>query len=482
MVTTGPDDLVKGFDLELGALTPLDGRYRQRIAGLADLFGEGALIRYRLKVESAWLLHLAAIPAVAAGMPLGEETRRLLAASCLDGVPGDAERRVKDFEAKTNHDVKAIEYFMRERLEAAGASRGLLSHIHFACTSEDINNLAYGLMLKDWRDGRARREIDRIIVDLGMKASAFAAIPMLARTHGQTASPTTLGKELAVFGHRLMRQRTRFLAQPIEGKINGAVGNYNAHYAAFPAVDWPQVAESFVSQRLGLSWNPLTTQIENHDSLVELFSIVSHFSTIAIGLCRDVWGYVSLGYFGQKTIKGEVGSSTMPHKVNPIDFENAEGNFGLVQALAQHFGEKLPISRWQRDLSDSTVLRALGTAVGHFELALRSLAKGLGKLEVNPKRLASDLADAQEVLAEPIQTMLRRYGVIDAYERLKDATRGQVVTRAALMKLVDDAPELPASAKAELKDLTPELYVGSAAALAQAFAAMAERLAAGLSL
>lgn len=461
---------------ELNALTSLDGRYQHRIQGLAGYFGEGALIRYRLKVESAWLLHLAAIPAVAAGMSLNDEVRKILAAACLDGGDGAAEARVKAIEEKTNHDVKAVEYFMRERLAAAGGSQGLLAHIHFACTSEDINNLAYALMLKDWRAQRLVKQLDVIIKDLGSKADAFASVPMMARTHGQTASPTTLGKELAVFGHRILRQRLRLVAQPIEGKINGAVGNYNAHLAAFPDVDWPTVAATFVTKRLGLAWNPLTTQIENHDSLVELFSIVGQTATVAVGLCRDIWGYVSLGYFRQKTVPGEVGSSTMPHKVNPIDFENAEGNFGLAQALCAHFGEKLPISRWQRDLSDSTVLRALGTAAGHFELALLSLGKGLGKLEVAPEALSKDLAGAYEVLAEPIQTVLRRHGVVDAYERLKEATRGQAVTKASLHALIDNSPELPAPAVAALKAMTPESYVGCAPSLARAFAAGARAL------
>lgn len=460
----------------LDAITPLDGRYRAKLDGLARLVSEGGLIRYRLRVESRWLLFLGTIPAIASGFDLTPAVRAELMRDCL--TAGDAsERRVKSIEQTTNHDVKAVEYLMRERLTAVGASPQVLAHLHFACTSEDINNLSYALMLKDWRDQRLLPLVDKVILALADKAESFAALAMLARTHGQTASPTTLGKELAVFGHRLLRQRERLAQQPIEGKINGAVGNFNAHLSAFPALDWAQLAQNFVQAELGLAYNPLTTQIENHDSMVEALGHVRLLSTIAIGLCRDVWGYVSLGYFSQKSLPGEVGSSTMPHKVNPIDFENAEGNFGLGAALAAHFQDKLPISRWQRDLSDSTVLRAFGEIAGHTELALQSLLKGLGKIEAAPARLAADLDSAWEVLAEPIQTVLRRYGVADAYERLKAATRGQAVGREALHSLIRAATELPESERLRLLELTPAAYIGAAPQLARDFVRRARQLA-----
>lgn len=465
----------------LTAITPLDGRYRPKLEGLERLVSEGGLIRYRLKVESRWLLFLADVPEIAKGFRLPDAARRELEADCLGRGDGESERRVKVIEATTNHDVKAVEYLMRERLTAAGAGEDVLAHIHFACTSEDINNLSYALMLKEWRDQRLLPLIDKVLADLAAKAEGLAALPMLARTHGQTASPTTLGKELAVFGHRLLRQREALAATSIEGKINGAVGNFNAHLAAFPALDWPGLARRFVEERLRLAYNPLTTQIENHDSFVEALGSLRLASTIAIGLCRDVWGYVSLGYFTQKTVKGEVGSSTMPHKVNPIDFENAEGNFGLVSGLVAHFQDKLPISRWQRDLSDSTVLRAFGTIAGHAELALQALLKGLGKIEAAPARLDEDLADSWEVLAEPIQTVLRRFGVADAYERLKDATRGRTVEKEALHALIRASSELPAFEKERLLALTPAAYVGNAPALAREFADRVRRLAASRS-
>jgi adenylosuccinate lyase len=452
----------------LDAITPLDGRYRGKLAGLAAVVGEGGLIRYRLQVESRWLLFLAAQPEIAKGFELPPAARAELERCCLtDG--GASERRVKEIEATTNHDVKAVEYLMRERLTAAGAPAAALAYIHFACTSEDINNLAYALMLKDWRDQRLVPLLDQVIHGLAAKAKAHAALPMLARTHGQTAAPTTLGKELAVFGHRLQRQRAQLAALRIEGKINGAVGNFNAHLSAFPNLDWQALARTFIERDLGLAYNPLTTQIENHDSFVEALGIVRHAATVAIGLCRDVWGYVSLGYFRQRAVKGEVGSSTMPHKVNPIDFENAEGNFGLAAGLIAHFQDKLLISRWQRDLSDSTVLRALGEIAGHTELALQSLLKGLGKVEAAPERLAADLDGAWEVLAEPIQTVLRRHGVVDAYERLKEATRDRAVGKDALHALIKAATELPEAEKTRLLSMTPALYVGCAARLAEDF-------------
>ncbi len=459
----------------LDAITPLDGRYRPKLEGLARFVSEGGLIRYRLRVESQWLLFLEAVPEVGCGFDVPVAVRAELERGCL-APNGASERRVKEIEATTTHDVKAVEYLMRERLSAAGARPELLAHLHFACTSEDINNLAYALMLKDWRDERLLPLVDQVIAALSAKADAHAGVPMLARTHGQTASPTTLGKELAVFGHRILRQRELLARQKVQGKINGAVGNFNAHLAAFPALDWPKLARAFVGQRLGLDYNPLTTQIENHDSFVEALGHLRHLSTVAIGLCRDVWGYVSLGYFRQRTVAGEVGSSTMPHKVNPIDFENAEGNFGLAAGLIAHFQEKLLISRWQRDLSDSTVLRAFGEIAGHAELGLLALLKGLGRIEAAPERLAEDLDKAWEVLAEPIQTVLRRFGVADAYERLKDATRGRTVDRAALHALIRASTELPETERVRLLALTPAAYVGCAEALARNFVSHARQL------
>ncbi len=453
----------------LWAITPLDGRYAAKLDGLGRLTGEGGLINYRLRVEAAWLLHLADTAGVQEDVALSPEVRKAAEQVARNGAAEHA-ADVKAIEKTTNHDVKAVEYYLQQHFKAKGASAKTLAFIHFACTSEDINNLAYALMLKDLRDQRLLPTMDLVIKDLAAKADQYAAEPMLSRTHGQTASPTTLGKELAVFGHRLARQRKRLATQPIEGKINGAVGNYNAHLSAYPAVAWAKVAEAFVEQKLGLVFNPLTTQIENHDSYVEYMQHVRHFNTIALGLCRDLWGYISLGYFSLRVQAGEVGSSTMPHKVNPIDFENAEGNLGIANALASHFGDKLPISRWQRDLSDSTVLRSTGSAIGHSELAWRALLAGLGKIEARPERLAADLNDAWEVLAEPIQTVMRRYGIVDAYERLKEATRGKAVTKEVLEAVIDQAAELPAAVRKELKAMTPKSYVGSAAQLARAFA------------
>lgn len=459
----------KDKDAGLWAVSPLDGRYRSKLSGLGAVVGEGGLIGYRAYVEAQWLLHLAEVPHLKASLVLTSADRKILddfrPAAAASFAP-----HVKEIEQTTNHDVKAVEYLLQQRLRDAGATPATLAFIHFACTSEDINNLAYALMLKDLRAHRLLPSMTALTHDLANKAAQYADLAMLARTHGQTASPTTVGKEMAVFGRRLWRQTERLRTLGLEGKINGAVGNYNAHRVAYPDVDWEGVAKTFVEGRLGLVFNPLTTQIENHDSLVEFAAILGHFNTILIGLCRDFWGYISLGYFRQKVNDKEVGSSTMPHKVNPIDFENAEGNLGIANALASHFVEKLPVSRWQRDLSDSTVLRALGTLVGHSELAWRSLATGLGKVTADPARLALDLDGAWEVLAEPVQTVMRRHGVVDAYERLKAATRGQAVTRAILIDLIDATKELPEAAKAALRALTPKAYIGDAAMLARRFA------------
>ena len=455
----------------LEAISPLDGRYQAQLEGLERYVSEAALIRYRLRVESAWMLALMREPVIAGFCPLASPVQAVLE-RWAEQPPVDAIARVKEHERRTNHDVKAVEYVLREALAAAGASSTVLAYVHFACTSEDINNLAYGLMLKELRVERLLPLMDRILSDLAGKARQYAGQPMLSRTHGQTATPTTLGKELAVFGHRLAKLRKAFAALPIEGKINGAVGNYNAHIVAFPEIDWPRLSQRLIEDQLGLTQNVLTTQIENHDSMVAYLRIIEHFNTIALGLSRDLWSYISIGYFRQQAVAGEVGSSTMPHKVNPIDFENAEGNLGLANVLAQHFAQKLPISRWQRDLSDSTVQRALGTMFGHSELAWKSLLKGLGKIEVDPLRLASDLDQAWEVIAEAVQTVMRRYGVSDAYERLKAATRGKAaVTRTDLLALMEACPELPLAAKTALRWLTPSSYLGAAEKLAWEFAA-----------
>jgi adenylosuccinate lyase len=453
----------------LWAITPLDGRYAAKLDGLGRLAGEGGLIDYRMRVEAHWLVHLAETPGVKDDVALPDAVKRA-ALAIAQGEGSAFAAEVKGIEQTTNHDVKAVEYFLQRHFKSKGAADKSLAFIHFACTSEDVNNLAYALMLKDLRDKRLLPLMTDLVRDLAAKAESYAALPMLSRTHGQTASPTTLGKEIAVFGHRLDRQRRRFAAQTIEGKINGAVGNYNAHLSAYPQVDWPAVAQRFVEQKLGLTFNPLTTQIENHDSYVEYMQHLRHFNTIALGLARDMWGYISLGYFSLKVKAGEVGSSTMPHKVNPIDFENAEGNFGLANALLAHFGDKLPVSRWQRDLSDSTVLRSTGAAVGHSELAWRSLLTGLSKVEARAERLEEDLADAWEVLAEPVQTVMRRFGIVDAYERLKAATRGKAVTKEVIDAVIQAATELPEAVRRDLRALTPQAYVGNARDLALAFA------------
>jgi adenylosuccinate lyase len=457
----------------LWAITPLDGRYRSKLKGLETLVSEGALICFRTLVEVKWLLHLADHKGLKSVINLDDKTRTVLLemAKTLDsGSDESIAKRVKEIEATTNHDVKAVEYLLRERLSEAGASDMVLAFLHFACTSEDINNLSYALMLKRVRDSRLLPQMDRILDDLKTKSADNAGLAMLSRTHGQTASPTTLGKEFSVFGYRLQRQRDQLAALEIEAKINGAVGNFNAHLSAFPNTNWESLSKDFIENKLDLKMNPYTTQIENHDTLVEYGHILKRFNTILIDLSRDIWGYVSLGYFKQELKAGEVGSSTMPHKVNPIDFENAEGNLGLANSIATHFSDKLMISRWQRDLSDSTVLRALGTLIGHSELAWNSLSRGMGKIVVNPSRLAEDLDNAYEVLAEPVQTVMRRYGVVDAYERLKAATRGKAVTKESVQTMVNECSEIPAEAKKALLEMTPATYTGIAKDLATRFA------------
>jgi adenylosuccinate lyase len=448
----------------LTALSPLDGRYAGKVEPLRPIFSEYGLMHRRVQVEIEWLLALAAEGAIAELPPFSGAQVDQLRAIATDFGVADGER-VKAIEATTNHDVKAIEYFIKERIGADPALAQAKEFVHFACTSEDINNLSYALMLRDAREGVLLPMFDRIIERLREMAHANAGLPMLSRTHGQTASPSTLGKELANVVARLQRQRAQLAELPIPGKINGAVGNYNAHAITYPEVDWRALSHRFVDS-LGLDYNAYTTQIEPHDGVAEYCDAVRRANIILIDLARDIWGYVSLGYFKQALKAGEVGSSTMPHKVNPIDFENAEGNFGLANALLGHFAEKLPISRWQRDLTDSTVLRALGTAFGHTLVALESLQKGLGKLTVNAERLAADLDASWEVLAEAVQTVMRRYGLPEPYEQLKALTRGQGITRESMRSFIEGL-DLPAEAKRRLLELTPGGYIGLAEGLAR---------------
>ncbi|MCF7751782.1 adenylosuccinate lyase [Bacillus subtilis subsp. subtilis] len=452
-------------EFALLALSPLDGRYAGKVDALRPIFSEYGLIKARVKVEVEWLLALANEPGIVELAPFSAAASARLRALADDFAPAHA-ARVKEIERTTNHDVKAVEYFIKEQLKADAELGPALEFVHFACTSEDINNLSYGLILE-----QARREVllpglDGVTATLRALAHAQARQPMLSRTHGQTASPTTLGKEVANVVARLERQRRQIAAVELTGKINGAVGNYNAHVIAYPAVDWPAFAKRFV-ESLGLVFNPYTTQIEPHDNVAEIGDAARRANIILIDLARDIWGYISLGYFKQKLKEGEVGSSTMPHKVNPIDFENAEGNFGIANALFEHFSAKLPISRWQRDLTDSTVLRAVGTAFGHTQVGLDSLAKGLGKLTVNPERLDADLNASWEVLAEAVQTVMRRYGLPNPYEQLKALTRGQGITAESMQAFVESL-DLPEDAKQGLRELTPGGYIGLAADLAKA--------------
>jgi adenylosuccinate lyase len=447
----------------LTALSPLDGRYAGKTAALRPVFSEAGLMHRRVLVELRWLLALAEESKITEVPPLSAAARAALLAIGEGLSEADGER-IKQIERTTNHDVKAVEYFIKEKVAGNAELAAAREFIHFACTSEDINNLAYGLMLRDARDTVLLPALDGVAAKLRELAHAHAALPMLSRTHGQTASPTTLGKEIANVLARLERQRRQLAAVELTGKINGAVGNYNAHVVAYPEVDWPALSRRFV-ESLGLVFNPYTTQIEPHDCIAEIGDAMRRANTILIDFARDIWGYISLGYFRQVLKAGEVGSSTMPHKVNPIDFENAEGNFGLANALFEHFSAKLPISRWQRDLTDSTVLRSLGTAFGHTLIALDALARGLDKLNVAPDRLAADLDASWEVLAEAVQTVMRRHGLPDPYEQLKALTRGHGITREALRDFVGKL-ELPAEARQRLLDLTPAGYTGLARELA----------------
>jgi adenylosuccinate lyase len=448
----------------LTALSPVDGRYAGRCADLREIFSEQGLIRARVRVEIAWLHALAGERGIT-------ELRGLTAADLAlaqqvaDGFCADDAAAVKAFECETNHDVKAVEYLVKQKLGAHAAWQPRLEFVHFACTSEDINNLAYALMCQEARARVLLPHIDALLNSLRSMAHAHADDAMMSRTHGQAATPTTLGKEVAVFAYRLRLARDAFARVPIRGKINGAVGNYNAHTAAYPDVDWPLLGQRLV-EGFGLEWNPCTTQIEPHDWTAEYCDALARCNSILTDLCRDFWGYVSLGYFRQKVVAGEVGSSTMPHKVNPIDFENGEGNFGLANAMLRFLAEKLPISRWQRDLTDSTVLRNMGVGFGYSLLAYESCLRGLSKLEANPAVLAADLDANWEVLAEPIQTVMRRYAVPEAYEQLKALTRGRRIDAGAIATFVDGLP-LPEAEKARLKALTPATYAGLAARLAR---------------
>ena len=443
----------------LTALSPVDGRYASKTDELRSYFSEFGLLKYRVVVEVRWLQKLADIADVKEVPPFSDEANTLLNTIVDNFNEADAQR-IKDIEKTTNHDVKAVEYFLKEQVADNAELQAVTEFIHFACTSEDINNLSHGLMLAEARENVLLPYLDKLISELKRLALEYRDIPMMARTHGQPASPTTMGKEMANVMVRLSRQREQISTVPILGKINGAVGNYNAHISAYPDVDWHTVSESFVNG-LGLSWNAYTTQIEPHDYIAELFDAIARFNTILIDFDRDVWGYIALGHFKQKTVAGEIGSSTMPHKVNPIDFENSEGNLGIANALFGHLATKLPISRWQRDLTDSTVLRNLGVGVGYSLIAYQASLKGISKLEVNAGSLAAELDNNWELLAEPIQTVMRRYGIEKPYEKLKELTRGKKVNAEVMAEFIDTL-ELSDTVKAELKDLSPEKYIGDA--------------------
>ena len=448
----------------LSALSPLDGRYHKQLAPLTAYCSEAALIRYRVRVEIEWLIALAEEPAVAEVRPFSAAAVGELRQAAAGFAESDA-GRVKEIESRTNHDVKAIEYWLKERFAAHAELAAAAEFIHFACTSEDINNLAHALMLTDAREKVMLPALDQIISKLRALAHELANAPMLARTHGQAATPTTMGKEMANVVHRLRRARSRIAGVSLTGKINGAVGNYNAHLAAYPAFDWEGFARKFV-EALHLEFNPYTTQIEPHDALAELFDACARANTVLIDLDRDIWGYVSLGYFKQRVVAGEVGSSTMPHKVNPIDFENSEGNLGLANAVLRHLSDKLPLSRWQRDLTDSTVLRNVGVALGYSLLGCVSCLKGLNKLEANPAALRADLESTWEVLAEAVQTVMRRYGLPEPYEQLKALTRGKGITRESLQQFIAQLA-IPEAERQRLLALTPWTYIGKAAELAK---------------
>jgi adenylosuccinate lyase len=443
----------------LTAISPVDGRYGSKVSVFRDIFSEYGLIRNRVTVEIRWLQKLAAHPQVQEVPLFSDEANAALNALVSDFSVADAQR-IKDIERTTNHDVKAVEYFIKEKIADNAELHAVTEFVHFACTSEDINNLSHALMLREGLDSGMLPAMTKVIGQIAKLAHDHAAQPMLSRTHGQTASPSTVGKELANVVHRLRRQLAQIQNVELLGKINGAVGNYNAHLSAYPNINWAETAKTFV-EGLGLIFNPYTTQIEPHDYIAELYDAVARFNTILIDLDRDVWGYISLGYFKQRTVEGEVGSSTMPHKVNPIDFENSEGNLGIANALLNHLSAKLPISRWQRDLTDSTVLRNLGVGFAHSLIAYESTLKGLNKLELNAARLDADLNQAWEVLAEPIQTVMRRYNIEKPYEKLKVLTRGKAMSAEVIQSFVSSL-DIPEQAKAELMAMTPGNYTGNA--------------------
>ncbi|MGM0450624.1 MAG: adenylosuccinate lyase [Pseudomonadota bacterium] len=453
----------------LTAISPVDGRYGSKVAPLREIVSEYGLIRARVTVEVRWLQHLAAQPDIPEVPAFTDAATRFLD-DLVSGFSLEDAETIKATERTTNHDVKAVEYFIKESIASVRESipelTDVTEFVHFACTSEDINNLSHALMLREALDTQMLPSMDELLEQLQGMAEALAEQPMLARTHGQTASPTTVGKELANSAYRLARQREQLRNTVLMGKMNGAVGNYNAHLCAYPEIDWEALSRRFV-ETLGLSWNPYTTQIEPHDCMAELFNVLSRFNTALIDLDRDLWGYISLGYFKQRTVAGEVGSSTMPHKVNPIDFENSEGNLGLANAIFDHLASKLPISRWQRDLTDSTVMRNLGVGLAHSLIAWQASLKGLSKLEVNPQRLDEDLQQAWEILAEPIQTLMRRYHVEEPYEKLKELTRGKAMTPEVIHAFIDGL-DIPEGAREQLRALTPATYTGNAAEQAKA--------------
>ena len=447
----------------ISALSPVDGRYGSKTAALRPYFSEFGLIYNRVLVEVRWLQRLADHPQISEVAPLSDEANALLE-RLINEFDEAAAQRVKEIESTTNHDVKAVEYYIKKQLKDNAELHAINEYVHFACTSEDINNLSHGLMLQQGLAQVMVPEMTQVLAQIKLLAHTHQNQPMLSRTHGQTASPSTMGKEMANVAARLERQLKQIKKMEFLGKINGAVGNYNAHYTAYPEIDWQANAQVFV-ESLGLTWNPYTTQIEPHDYIAELFDAIARFNTILLDFDRDIWGYISMGFFKQRAIAGEIGSSTMPHKVNPIDFENSEGNLGIANALLQHLASKLPVSRWQRDLTDSTVLRNLGVGLAHSLIAYQATLKGISKLELNAARLDADLDSAWEVLAEPIQTVMRRYAIEEPYEKLKALTRGKTINAAIMADFIDTL-DLPQSVKDELKTLTPANYIGNAAAQA----------------
>ncbi len=447
----------------ISALSPVDGRYGSKTAALRPYFSEFGLIYNRVLVEVRWLQRLADHPQISEVAPLSDEANALLE-RLINEFDEAAAQCVKEIESTTNHDVKAVEYYIKKQLKDNAELHAINEYVHFACTSEDINNLSHGLMLQQGLAQVMVPEMTQVLAQIKLLAHTHQNQPMLSRTHGQTASPSTMGKEMANVAARLERQLKQIKKMEFLGKINGAVGNYNAHYTAYPEIDWQANAQVFV-ESLGLTWNPYTTQIEPHDYIAELFDAIARFNTILLDFDRDIWGYISMGFFKQRAIAGEIGSSTMPHKVNPIDFENSEGNLGIANALLQHLASKLPVSRWQRDLTDSTVLRNLGVGLAHSLIAYQATLKGISKLELNAARLDADLDSAWEVLAEPIQTVMRRYAIEEPYEKLKALTRGKTINAAIMADFIDTL-DLPQSVKDELKTLTPANYIGNAAAQA----------------